>query len=279
MYRSPVFRSLPVAIVLTGFSLPAVAQSKPAPKGFDHRHKGVATGKAHTVEYDSKTVGVRRKMVIYTPPGYSKASKYPVLYLLHGIGGNHTDWTKQGDAEVILDNLYAHKKIVPMIVVMPDNRAWAHPNAGGDKHQEHDEYVRFEQDLLQDVIPFVESHYPAIAEREGRALAGLSMGGAQALNIGLKHLDTFAWIGGFSAGGMPLKVSKLIPDPPAAAGQLRLLWVSCGDKDTGKWEQNRQFHEELAKQHVAHVWHVDSGEHVWPVWKNDLYWMSQRLFR
>ena len=134
MDRSHFFRSLPVAIVLAGFSLPAAAQSKPRRRGSIIVTKGSRRARRHTVEYDSKTVGVRRKMVIYTPPGYSKDSKYPVLYLLHGIGGNHTDWTKQGDAEVILDNLHAHKRIVPMIVVMPDNRAWA-PNPGEDKNR------------------------------------------------------------------------------------------------------------------------------------------------
>ena len=180
MNRSRIIRSLLAAVVLSGFCIPVVAQSKPVPPGFDHRHKGVAAGKAHTVEYDSKTVGVRREMIIYTPSGYSTRSKYPVLYLMHGLGGNHTDWTKMGNAVAILDNLRAQKKIVPMIVVMPDNRASAHPNAGEDKQKEAKEYRRFEQDLLQDVIPFVESHYSVIAERKSRALAGLSMGGAQA---------------------------------------------------------------------------------------------------
>ena len=266
-------------VVLVGSSPPAVAQSKKAPHGFDQRHKGVEAGKVHKVEYDSKTVGARRKMVVYTPPGYSSRQKYPVLYLMHGLGGDQTDWTKN-DAEVILDNLHAHKKIVPMIVVMPDNRSSAHPHPPEDKREESEEYNRFEGELLGDVIPFVESHYPAIAEPRGRALAGLSMGGGQALNIGLKHPDTFTWVGAFSAGGIHSKQVASLLDHPASAKPLRLLWISCGDKDSDKWGHLKKLHEDLELKGVPHVWYVDAGgEHVWPVWKNDLYWMSQRLFR
>jgi enterochelin esterase-like enzyme len=278
MDRSSAFVSMLIVAVPSGFSHPAVAQSKHAPQGFDHRHKGVAAGKAHTAEYDSKSVGARRKMIVYTPPGYSKSEKYPVLYLMHGFGGDHTDWTKEGDAATILDNLHAQKKIVSMIVVMPDNRISANPGAGKDKPQVSKDYGHFTKDLLSDLIPFVESHYPAIATRESRALAGLSMGGGDALNIGLAHLDTFAWIGAFSSPGIH-KDSKLFRDPSAAAEKLRLLWISCGNKDPKAWEKNKQLHDDLLKLKVPHVWHVDAGEHVWPVWKNDLYWMSQRLFR
>ena len=135
------------------------------------------------------------------------------------------------------------------------------------------------KELLGDVIPFVESHYPVIADPNGRALAGLSMGGGQALNIGLKHLDTFAWIGSFSAGGIHNEDS-LLADRPDAVKQIRLLWISCGDKDAPKWERLKKIHEDLEARKIPHVWHVDrGGEHVWPVWKNDLYWMSQLLFR
>src|SRR5712692_10733730 len=91
-----------------------------APKGFDTKREDIERGKVETVEYDSKSVGAKRKMVIYTPPGYSKDTKYPVFYLLHGAGGNESHWTRAGSANVILDNLYADKKLVPMIVVMPN---------------------------------------------------------------------------------------------------------------------------------------------------------------
>ena len=119
---------------------------------------------------------------------------------------------------------------------------------------------------------------PTFVDRESRALAGLSMGGGDALNIGLAHVDKFAWIGAFSSPGIH-KDSKFFRDPSATAGKLRLLWVSCGNKDPKAWDKNKQLHDDLVNLKVPHVWHVDSGEHVWPVWKNDLYWISQRLFR
>ena len=231
------------------------------------------------MEYDSKSVGVKRKMVVYTPPGYSKDGKYPVLYLLHGIGDTETGWTQKGAAHVILDNLYADKKLVPMIVVMPYGRASAEPAPAnpfaGNPFQA---YAAFEQDLLKDVIPYIESHYSVQADREHRALAGLSMGGGQSLNFGLKHLETFAWVGGFSSAPNTQKANSLITDPAGAAKQLRLLWLSCGDKDN-LMNVSKAFHEALDTMKIPHVWHVDSGGHTWPVWKNDLYLLSPMLFR
>ena len=134
----------------------------------------------------------------------------------------------------------------------------------------------FEDDLLKDIIPYVESHYPVKADAEHRALAGLSMGGGQSLNIGLKHLDTFAWVGGFSSAifGQP---GGMTPDA-GSARKLRLLWLSCGDRDR-LMDASKSFHTALEDKKVPHVWHVDAGAHEWPVWKNDLYLLSQLLFR
>jgi enterochelin esterase-like enzyme len=236
--------------------------------GFDGRHDNIARGKVETVEYNSKTVGAKRKMVIYTPPEFSKDAKYPVLYLLHGAGDDETGWQKKGSANVILDNLYADKKPVPMIVVMPNGFARARGGQGRNSG--------FEDDLLKDIIPYVESHYPVKPDREHRAIAGLSMGAGQSLSIGLKHLDTFAWIGAFSGGGRG-RVADLIADP-AARKQLRLLWLSCGDKDRGL-ASLKALHTTLEEKKVPHIWHVDSGAHTWPVWKNDLYLLAPMLFR
>jgi len=241
----------------------------PAPKGFDAKRDNVKSGKVELVEYDSKTVGEKRKMTIWTPPDYSKDKKYPVFYLLHGSGDDETGWQKKGSADVILDNLYADKKIVPMIVVMPNGFA-KKPGVEGRN-------AGFEDDLLKDIIPYVESHYSVQADAAHRALAGLSMGGGQSLRIGLKHLDTFAWIGGFSSGGGGMLANSL-PDADAAKKQLHLLWVSCGDKDR-LLDNSKSFHTALEEKMIAHVWHVDSGAHEWPVWKNDLYLFSQKLFR
>ncbi|HEX3999378.1 MAG TPA: alpha/beta hydrolase-fold protein [Pirellulales bacterium] len=248
----------------------------PAPKGFDTPRDNIEHGKIDTIEYDSKTVGSKRPLVIYTPPGYSKDKKYPVLYLLHGSGDDETGWLKKGSAAVILDNLYADKKLVPMIVVMPNGFARKPGAEPAPAEKGRGRNNAFEDDLLHDIIPFVDSHYPAIADAEHRAIAGLSMGGGQALRIGLKHLDTFAWIGGFSSG-LHGKQTGLIPDATAAR-QLRLLWLSCGDQDR-LMEASKSLHDSLDEQKIAHVWHIDSGKHEWPVWKNDLYLFAPMLFR
>jgi enterochelin esterase-like enzyme len=134
----------------------------------------------------------------------------------------------------------------------------------------------FETDLLGDLIPYVEAHYPVRPDAEHRALAGLSMGGGQALTIGLRHLNTFAWVGGFSSALFG-RQGDLVPDADARA-KLRLLWVSCGDRDS-LLEGSKSFHARLEEKQVPHVWHVDAGAHEWPVWKNDLYLLSQMLFQ
>ncbi len=309
---------------------------EPAPSGFADRRDGVESGKVETVEYDSKSVGDERKMTVYLPPGYSKDTKYPVLYLLHGAGDNEGGWTRTGSANRILDNLFADKKIVPMIVVMPNgspggprpgtvlagtimkqadadkngivsreeflaaaevlykdldtgkldekqlarglNRLMPAPRPQGGRGRGMGDFITgFENDLLKDIIPYVESHYPVLADREHRAIAGLSMGGGQALTIGLRHLDLFSYIGGFSSA--LFGDTGALASAPAAAGKpIRLLWLSCGDEDR-LMEASKTFHTSLEKKNVSHLWHVDSGAHTWPVWKNDLYLLAQRLFR
>ena len=251
----------------------------PAPEGFDVRRDGTARGTVQAVEYDSKTVGIKRKMLVYTPPGYSSEAKYPVLYLLHGLGGDETQWVQAGKADIILDNLYAANQAVPMIVVMPNGRASADPPpANPFDGNPFETYAAFEADLLRDVIPYVESHFSVRSDRVHRALAGLSMGGGQALNFGLGNLDTFAWVGGFSSAPNTKPAAELIPAPAQAKRQLRLLWVSCGDRD-GLMRISLSFHRDLKQMDVSHIWHVDSGGHSFPIWKNDLYLMAKLLFQ
>src|SRR5262245_17549626 len=224
--------------VLGCFMAPALAQPGdkkeekfPAPpKGFDIKRDGIDHGKLETVEYDSTTVGVKRKAQVYTPPGYSKEKKYPVLYLLHGIGGTEAEWTRGGVANVIMDNLYADKKTVPMIVVLPNGRAGKDVGPRDPFPKQGPAFAAFEKDLLKDLIPFIEKTYSVKADRESRALAGLSMGGGQSLNFGLNNLDTFAWVGGFSSAPNTRSPATLIKDHAEAAKKLRLLYVSCGDK-------------------------------------------------
>jgi enterochelin esterase-like enzyme len=306
-----------------------------APTGFDKKRDGIDRGKIETVEYESRSAGSKRKATVYTPPGYSKDAKYPVFYLLHGAGDDETGWSKKGAAEVVLDNLYADKKLVPMIVVMPNGfvRIGGAPTspaatlaaaimkrADNDQNGKvsREEFLAaakamfdemdkeksgmvdekqlveainrvlprpgppgrgnsaFEDDLLKDLIPYVEKHFPVKADAEHRAIAGLSMGGGQALTIGLKHLDRFAWVGGFSSAIFGAS-STLVPDAETSK-KLKLLWLSCGDTDT-LMNASKSFHSTLDDKKVTHLWHVDSGGHTWPVWRNDLFHVSQLLFQ
>ncbi|WP_165247076.1 alpha/beta hydrolase [Paludisphaera soli] len=248
-----------------------------APEGFDARRDDVPRGKIETVEYDSSTVGVKRKMRVYTPPGYDEKAPYPVLYLLHGIGGDEEEWERGGKVGVVMDNLLADKLATPMIVVMPNGRAQPNDRAEGDVFRHAKAFETFEGDLLKDVIPFIEKTYAVRKDREGRALAGLSMGGGQSLNFGLGHPDVFAWVGGFSSAPNTRPPDKLVTNPEEAA-KLRLLWISCGDKD-GLINISQRTHGYLKEKNVPHVWHVEPGGHDFAVWKDDLYHFAQRLFR
>jgi len=267
-----------------GFGGPIVLQpdDKPAfadpPAGFDVKRQGIAHGKLEMIEYDSKTVGTRRKMLVYTPPGYTTDRKYPVLYLLHGIGDDETEWQRFALPEVILDNLLADGKLVPMIVVMPNGHAQKNDRAEGNIYSHAPAFANFENDLLNDVIPAIEARYSAHTDREHRALAGLSMGGGQSLNFGLGHLDTFAWVGAFSAAPNAKPTEQLVPDAAVARQQLKLLWLSCGNKD-GLIRISRGVHTYLKEHNVPHIWHVDSNGHDTPEWRNNLCLFAQRLFQ
>ncbi len=254
-------------------SLPAT------PEKFDAKREGIDRGKLETVEYESTTIGAKRKAQVYTPPGYSKDKKYPVLYLLHGIGGDENEWTRGGVANVVLDNLYADKQIVPMIVVLPNGRASKEVTPRSPFPQQSPAFATFEKDLLNDLIPFIEKTYAVRADRESRALAGLSMGGGQSLNFGLGHLDTFAWVGGFSSAPNTKPASDLLKDPAEAAKKLRLLYVACGDKD-GLLRISEGVHKMLDEKKVPHIYHViPGGQHDFKVWKNDLYHFTKMLFQ
>jgi enterochelin esterase-like enzyme len=246
----------------------AETQLPPMPKGFDTMRENIARGKIETVEYDSKTTGDKRKMVVYTPPGYAKDRTYPVLYLLHGAKYNETSWTKDGGAHIILDNLLADKKIVPMVVVMPNGHVPATAGQG--------EVKGFESELLNDVMPAVESRYAIQKDRNRRALAGFSMGGGQSVPIGLKRLETFAWLAGFS----PALQGKANLVPKADdAKRIRLFYLACGDADPFFTPVNT-YHASLEKANVPHVWNVfPGGQHNLTVWKNDLYQFSQLVFK
>jgi enterochelin esterase-like enzyme len=255
------------------------AQS-PAPLGFDIVRENISHGKMDTISYQSNTVGTTRKALVYTPPGYSKDKKYPVLYLLHGIGGDEKEWFREGQPHVILDNLYAENKLEPMIVVLPNGRAMKDDRATGNIYdgEKVQAFATFEKDLLNDLIPYIEKQYSALNDPEHRAIAGLSMGGGQSLNFGLGNLDKFAWIGGFSSAPNTKKPEELLPNPEVAKAKLKLLWISCGDKD-GLINNSKRTHDYLKINNVPHIYYVDHGYHDFKVWKNSLYMFSQLIFK
>ncbi|NLT65849.1 MAG: esterase family protein, partial [Acidobacteria bacterium] len=240
-----------------------------APADFIQVRPDIPKGKLDTITYNSKSIGVDRKAVVYTPPNYNPEQKYPVLYLMHGIGGNETHWTALCAADRVLDNLIAEKKAVPMIVVMPNGRATADPPSRNIM-SDFNYYAFFEKDLLQDLMPYIESHYSVRADRDYRAIAGLSMGGGQGLNFGINNIDKFAWVGGFSSAPNLQQPDVLVPKIQQAKDKLSLLWIGCGDKDnliTGSWN----LHQGLVKAGIDHVWYLDTGGHEVPVWNNNLY--------
>lgn len=253
-----------------------------APAGFDQSPTNGIAERTEVFEYDSTVTGARRKAVVYLPPKYSPDKKYPVLYLLHGIGGNEWEWKGYVHADVVVDNLIAAGKATPMIIVMPNGRALADDrvpasdkiyspeNAGG--------FAKFERDLLDCLIPAIQSKYSTSTNREQRAIAGLSMGGGQSLNFGLGHLDTFAWVGGFSSAPNTKSTLELVPDPAAARKQLKLLYISCGNKD-GLINISQRVHTYLKEQNVPHIWNVDDHAHDGPTWANNVYHFAQRIFR
>jgi enterochelin esterase-like enzyme len=255
----------------------AIALPNHAPAGFASVRQDIPKGKLETITYSSKSIGVDRKAVVYTPPGYDPDKKYPVLYLMHGIGGNETHWTQFGAANTILDNLIADKKAVPMIIVMPNGRATADPPSANFM-SDFNYYAHFEKDLLQDLMPYIESHYPVNTDRRYQALAGLSMGGGQGINFGINNIDRFAWVGGFSSAPNLQQPGVLVPRIQQARDKLSLLWIGCGDRDnliTGSWN----LHQALVEAKIDHVWYVDDGVHEFPVWNNNLYLFAQMLFK
>ena len=261
---------------------PAVSQNiiRHATPGFDSLRLDIAHGTIDTIHYFSKTVGNQRRSLIYLPPGYSKSKKYPVLYLLHGIGGDEKEWLNNGSPQVILDNLYSKNKIEPMIVVIPNGRAMKDDRAVGNifDSAKVKAFAVFEKDLLNDLIPYIQKNYSCYTDREHRAIAGLSMGGGQSLNFGLGNLDKFAWIGAFSPAPNTKIPEELVPDATTARQKISLLFISCGASD-GLLIFSQRTHEYLQKNHVPHIYYIEPGVHDFKVWKNGLYMFSQLIFK
>jgi enterochelin esterase family protein len=277
----------------------------PGPESAAYAVKDIPHGDVRQVWYPSPTMKTRRRMIVYTPPGYDKSKdSYPVLYLLHGWGGDEEEWTNAGYTPQIMDSLLADKKITPMLVVMPNG----HPDEpaapylvptgastalpGAQVSERHT--LLSSQGLLDDVIPFVEANYRVKANREHRAVAGLSMGGEQAMFIGLNHLDRFAWIGSFSGAfvmlpgaqapagtdpGHAATFARNFPQLGASANQLRLLYFSCGTDDS-LIAINRDMKTWLTSKQIKFIDIETPGyAHVWRYWRISLLDFAPRLFR
>lgn len=244
-------------------------------------------GNVSEVTYHSKSLNRFRRMHVYTPAGYEKGStEYPVLYLLHGAGDSDDSWTSVGRASIILDQLIATGKAKPMVVVMPAGHAgpFRFPASGTDE---------FSQDFLSDIIPYIESHYRVKTDRASRAMAGLSMGGAQTLNVAIQKMDQFAYLGVFSSG-----VFGIIPNPNAPPREgpsfeeqhgktlddatlkngLKVFWFATG-KDDFLVETSRAT-VKMFKSHGFDVTYQEGeGGHTWIVWREYLQQFAPLLFQ
>ena len=241
----------------------------------------LAHGDVRSLRYRSKSLGTERRLTVYTPPEYDRdtQARYPVLYLFHGANADETAWHRLGRVNLILDNLRSTGRVKPFIVVMPFGYGVA-PNAPGERGENT---AKFGRDLIEDVIPFVESRYRTIADRDHRAIVGLSMGGGEALTIGLNHLEVFSHVGGFSAAvgaavDFPKTYATLVADNKASNQNLRLLWVGCGKED-GIFDASKGFSEFLTQHHIRHTFHQSSGAHTWMVWRRYLNEIAPLLFR
>ena len=249
-----------------------------APDGFDQERPGIARGTIETVEYRSTTVGTVRKATVYLPPKFDAAKKYPVLYLLHGIGGDELEWLRGGAPNVILDNLIADGKAPEMIVIMPNGRAQENDRAEGNVYAGSAAFANFEFDLIKDLIPFVEGKYNVYTDKMHRAIAGLSMGGGQSLNFGLAHMDVFAYVGGFSSAPNTKMPDALIPDVEKTKAENTLLWMVCGNEDNLMYNSARlkAFCDENGVP--CTLVEYPGGKHDFVVWKYGLYNFAQLIF-
>ena len=250
----------------------------------------VPHGEIRTLIYKSKSNNANRELTVYVPPGYDDArnKRYPVLYLLHGFANDHHSWHRYGRANDILDNLIAQKKTEPFLVVMPlgyggasvngDGTGIPRPGAGAAPGGDAGLY---ERDLLEDVIPMIDSKYRTMADRKHRAIVGFSMGGGQAGRVGLRHLETFSQVGIMSAGmggGPDSPLTTLAADPAKTNKQIDLLWIACGKEDTAM-KGAQTLHAALDEAKIKHTFVESEGAHHWRVWRRYLRDLSPLLFK
>jgi enterochelin esterase family protein len=242
-----------------------------------------AHGAVHLHWYESAALGGIRRFHVYTPPGYetSAGATYPVLYLLHGSGDTDAQWVLTARANVILDNQIAAGRTKPMIVVMPFGHAVPAESPRSPDRTSRNTAL-FEKDLLGGVMPLAEKLYRVSARREDRAVAGLSMGGGQALHVGLANLDRFSHIGVFSMGIRNDSFEKVhagvLENPSATNAKLKLFWIACGERDS-LLPGAEKLSAILNQRQVRHTFKKTAGAHVWDVWVNYLAEFAPQLFR
>jgi enterochelin esterase-like enzyme len=259
--------------------------------------KDVPHGAVASVTYYSKSLKKFRRMHIYTPAGYETGSqKYPIFYLLHGAFDSDDSWTSVGRAEFIIDNLIAANKAKPMVIVMPAGHTGpfdlSRPPSGGARPPDfNDDFVK---DFVNDILPYVETHYRILRDRQHRAIAGLSMGGAHTLNIAIPHIDEFAYVGVFSSGifgiaGGPAPAGEAagptweqqhlaVLDDPSAQKSLKLFWFATGRDDM--LLNTTKATVELFKKHgYEPVFQESAGAHTWTNWREYLNEFAPRLFQ
>jgi enterochelin esterase-like enzyme len=241
----------------------------------------VPHGDVRTRWYHSKSLGTLRRLTVYTPPGYDldPARRYPVLYLFHGANADENAWYRLGRVNLILDNLLASGSTTPFLVVMP----FGYGVTPGMPAAPGENTARFGKDLIETVIPYIEENFRASSSREARAIVGLSMGGGQALSIGLDHLDLFSHVGGFSSGlgnaaDFPKTYAAAVREPDAANKKLKLLWVGCGRED-GAFAASKTLSDFLTQHRIAHTFRETAGAHTWMVWRRYLHEVAPLLFR
>ena len=246
----------------------------------DVPHGSVDWNVHHSTSYNDT-----HEFLVYLPPGYfTSKARYPVLYLVHGAGDTALGWTTAGAANLILDNLIAEKKAVPMIVVMPFNGsnnpappAAAAPGAGAPAASPFENYV------LKELIPYVDAKYRVASGRQNRAMAGLSAGGAATYNVGLKHLELFSAFGMFSAAGgggadFATRYPQLAADPKGTNAKINVFWIGCGTEDPLD-KAAKTFDAELTKLQIKHAYADREGGHVWPIWRWALAEFAPLLFQ
>jgi enterochelin esterase-like enzyme len=243
--------------------------------------KEVPHGDVRVNWYQSKITGKLRRAHVYTPPGYDEQlqQRFPVLYLQHGAGENERGWVEQGRANFILDNLFAAGKAVPMIAVVDTGYASRQGSEGAGPTS------AFEEVMLTELIPLIDTRYRTIADADHRAMAGLSMGSGQTLNIAPRHPDRFAWIGAMSGPprkGFDVKTSfdGVFADAAAFNKRTRLLWLSAGTAEEEIHRNTLAMHEALTQSEIKCVFYSSPGtDHEWQTWRRSLFEFAQRLFK